>query len=124
MAYRLLVTVILGVHFAFVAYVVFGGWLALRWPWAFWPHLLAAAWGFVVVTFPGVTCPLTAAEDWARQHAGQAPLTQGFIDRYIEGVLYPERYTVLLDILAGLVVVGSWIGVYLNRRHRRRAISG
>jgi hypothetical protein len=118
MGYRVLVTVILSVHFAYLAYVVLGGFLAWRWPRAFWPHLVAAAWGLAVVGIP-LACPLTTAEDWARRRAGQAGLTQGFIDRYIEGVLYPSRYTVFLQVGVGLMVVGSWLGAYLRWRRRR-----
>jgi Protein of Unknown function (DUF2784) len=117
--YRLLVTAVLAVHFAFLAYVVVGGFLAVRWPRLFWPHLVAAAWGLLVVAFP-VTCPLTWAENWARVRAGEGALTKGFIDRYIEGVIYPARYTPVVDVLVGLVVIGSWLLVYRNWRIVRR----
>lgn len=116
-----LVTLILVVHFGYLGYVVLGGFLAWRWPRAVWPHLAAAAWGLAVVGIP-LTCPLTTAEYWARRRAGQAGETTGFIDRYIEGVLYPERYTVALQVLVGVVVVGSWAGAYLYRRHLRRRV--
>jgi hypothetical protein len=119
MAYRVLVTVILGVHFAYLGYVVLGGFLAWRWTHAIWPHLLAGAWGLAVVGVP-LECPLTAAESWVRRKAGQPPLTQGFIARYIEGVLYPARYTVVLQIAVGVIVVVSWIGAYRLWRRRRR----
>jgi hypothetical protein len=113
-----LVTVVLVVHFAYLVYVVLGGFLAWRWPKAIVPHLAAGAWGFVVVVFQ-LRCPLTTLENWARVRAGRASQSEGFIDRYIEGVLYPERYTVLLDVLVGFVVIVSWIGAY--RRWKRRA---
>src|SRR5689334_12309705 len=100
MTYRTLVSVILVVHFGYLAYVLFGGFLAWRWPRAFWPHLAAAAWGVSVVTLP-LTCPLTMAENWARQRAGEQP-SPGFIDHYIEGVLYPARYTHLLQVVVGV----------------------
>jgi hypothetical protein len=120
MGYRLLVTGILVVHFAFLAYVVFGGLPAIRWPKAFWPHLVAATWGLLIVTV-GMTCPLTAAEDWARQRAGEGALSRGFIDRYIEGVLYPARYTNALRVLVALVIVGSWLLAYRRYIGRIRA---
>lgn len=116
-----LVTVILVVHFGYLAFVVLGGFLAWRWPRVFWVHLAAAAWGLAVVGIP-LTCPLTTAENWARRQAGQTQQTAGFIDRYIEGVLYPERYTLLLQVLVGATVVGSWVGAYLYRRHLRRRV--
>jgi hypothetical protein len=117
--YKALVTVVLAAHFGFLAYVLFGGFLAWRWPRAFWPHLAAATWGLAVVAIP-LTCPLTYAENWARERAGEAGLTQGFIDRYIEGVLYPERYTRLLQVLVGVLVLGSWLGAYRWYRRRRK----
>jgi hypothetical protein len=122
--YRDLVTVILVVHFAYLAFVVFGGFLSWRWPRLFWPHLAAAVWGLAVVAL-SLRCPLTTAENWARERAGLATESRGFIDRYIEGVLYPARYTLLLQALAGLLVIGSWAGAYLfrrNRRNRRRRV--
>jgi hypothetical protein len=118
---KLLVSVILVVHFAYLAFAVFGGFLVWRWPRVFWVHLVAAAWGLAVVGIP-LTCPLTTAENWARRQAGQTEQTAGFIDRYIEGVLYPERYTLLLQVLAGVTMVGSWVGAYLYRRHLRRRV--
>ena len=117
MGYRWLVTLILAAHFAFVAFVVVGGFFAWRWPRAIWPHLAAAAWGLAVVAIP-LTCPLTYAENWARVRAGEAAPNRGFIDRYIEGVLYPERYTLLLQTLVGVAVLGSWLGAYLLNRKR------
>jgi hypothetical protein len=113
--YRALVSLILAVHFAFVGYVVFGGLLAVRWPGAFWPHVLAAGWGALVVAYP-VACPLTTAEDWARRRAGEPGLTAGFIDRYIEGVLYPQQYTNVMRLLAAGVVAASWLWAYRRWR--------
>ena len=119
MGYRILASAILVVHLGFLAYVVLGGFLAWRWPRAFWPHLVAAAWGLAVVTVP-LTCPLTAAENWARQRAGEPALRTGFVDRYIEGVLYPARYTHLLQVLVGVLVGGAWLGALLLLRGRKR----
>ena len=70
MVYRALVPVIILAHFAFLAYVVFGGLLTWRWPSAFWPHLVATLWGVLLIAF-SLNCPLTAAERWARRHAGR-----------------------------------------------------
>jgi hypothetical protein len=117
--YGVLVTVILVVHFLYLAYVILGGFLAWKWPRMFWPHLVAAAWGLAVVGIP-LTCPLTTAENWARRQAGQTQQTSGFIDRYIEGVLYPSRYTLILQVAVAVMVLGSWVGAYRYARSRRR----
>lgn len=120
MGYKVLTTLVLTLHFGYLAYVVVGGFLAWRWPRTIWLHLVAAAWGLAVIGIP-LQCPLTWVEDWSRRRAGEGGLSAGFVDRYIENVLYPERYTALLQALAALTVVGSYVGfVLLLRRGRIR----
>jgi hypothetical protein len=117
-------TVALVSHFAFVAYVVLGGFLAWRWPKAIWPHLAAGGWGGLIV-LELVNCPLTWLEDWARRKDGQAAPTQGFVDRYLDNVLYPERYLTEVRIAVAAVIAISWLGAYLLwRRRRARAQDG
>lgn len=118
MGYHWLVTAVLGLHFLYLAYVVAGGFLMLRWPVAFWPHLAAAIWGFAVVAVP-LNCPLTGLENWARRLAGEAPATSGFIDRYVTGVIYPQRYTGLVQALVALVIAISWVLGYRHWRSTR-----
>ncbi|ROT33323.1 DUF2784 domain-containing protein [Micromonospora sp. HM5-17] len=115
MLYRLMTTVVLGLHALFLAYLVVGGFLAWRWPRTIWLHLAAAAWGVTVVAAE-LVCPLTYLEHWARRRAGESGVGQGFIDRYVEGVIYPERYAVLAQALVAVLVVASWAG--LLRWHR------
>ncbi|MGH3659067.1 MAG: DUF2784 domain-containing protein [Micromonosporaceae bacterium] len=121
MGYRLLADGVMILHFGFLGYVVLGGLLAWRWWWALPPHLLACAWGALTVAFPGtVLCPLTAWEDSASRAAGQQGLPpSGFVDHYLEDVVYPERYAPVIQALAAVVVLISWYGAY--RRFRTRA---
>ncbi len=119
MGYDWLVTLVLGLHFGYLAYLVLGGFLAWRWPWAIWAHLVACVWGVLIVAGQ-VDCPLTWAEDWARRKAGQGPLTAGFVDRYLDNVIYPDRYVNLARLAVALVVAVSWIGAYAIWRARRR----
>jgi hypothetical protein len=122
--YRLLADVVMVLHFGFLAYVVLGGFLAWRWPWALPPHLLAAGWGGLTVLFPAtLSCPLTGWEDRARHAAGQRGLpASGFIDHYLEGVVYPERYTGPIQGVAAVVALVSWLGAYhrISARSRSR----
>ncbi len=113
--YRVLVVTVLAAHFAYLGYLLVGGFLAWRWTWTIWPHLAAAAWGLASVTL-SLPCPLTWLEDWARQRAGEPPLTKGFIDRYVTGVLYPARYEALVRVLVAVVVLVSWAGAYVRWR--------
>ena len=116
--YRWVEGAVVGAHFGYLAYVLFGGFLVWRWPRLIWPHLLAVGWAAVIVAFP-LTCPLTAAQDWARTRAGEPRLTKGFIDRYIEGVLYSERFTRLVQMLVAVLVCASWAGAWWWRRKSR-----
>ncbi len=117
----MLVDVVLVAHFAFLAYLVAGGFLAWRWTWR-WTialHALAVGWGLAIVAF-ALNCPLTWAENWARGRAGEPEPTRGFIDRYLTGVIYPARYVDLVRIAVALVVLVSWIGWYHRRPWYRR----
>jgi hypothetical protein len=106
-------------HYAFLGYVVLGGFLAWRRLWAILPHVAVAAWAVVNITL-GPPCPLTGVQDWARGQAGLPPLPGGFMDTHVEGVLYPERLAPVVLAGAALVVVASWSGVLSNAWRRAR----
>jgi len=117
MAYRWLADVVMLAHFGFIAYVALGGFLAWWRPLLIVPHASAALWGALSVT-AGLTCPLTTWEDWARGRAGEQGLTRGFIDTYLTGVVYPERYLVVTQLLVAALVAFSWVGLAVLRRRR------
>ncbi|WP_039797901.1 DUF2784 domain-containing protein [Nocardia araoensis] len=120
MLYRLLADATAVTHFAFVAYVVVGGFLAWRFVRTIWLHALAVCWGFSTIVF-GFDCPLTYSENWARERAGEQRLpSSGFIDHYLTGVIYPESALGLVRALVAALVVASWIG-YAWALHRRAA---
>ena len=96
-----------------------GGLVALRWPRTLPLHVAAALWGLLVIA-ASVRCPLTVAEDRLRVLGGEAPLPGGFIDRYVEGVLYPAPLTPLVQALVAVLVLGSW-AVLLSRSRARTA---
>ena len=123
MRYDWLVNVIVTAHFAYLVYVVLGGFLAWRWPKALFVHLLAAIWG-VAIVFEWVDCPLTWAEHWARQRAGEAPSDVGFIERYVTGVIYPAQYETQVQIAVAVLALCSWAGALILWRRRRRATAG
>lgn len=118
MVYRWLVTVILALHFGYLGYLVLGGFLAWRFPKAIVPHVAAAIWGILIV-LEWVDCPLTTAEDWARQRSGEPPLAAGFIDRYVTGVIYPPEYLHEIRFAVAVVILVSWVGAFLRWRRRR-----
>ncbi|KNY08495.1 DUF2784 domain-containing protein [Achromobacter piechaudii] len=124
MIYRILADLVLVVHGLFVAFVVFGGLLALWRPrLAYW-HLPALAWGAVVVGM-GLICPLTPLEVSLRLRAGQEGYAGGFIEHYLLGVIYPEGITRGTQIALAFVLIVGNIVVYTlwARRRRRRALA-
>jgi len=114
MTFRLLADGVVLVHGAYLAYVVLGGLVALRWPRTFPVHVATVAWGVLVVA-ASVRCPLTVAEDWLRRRGGEVPAAGGFIDRYVEGVLYPARLTPLVQAVVGVLVLACWLTLLARR---------
>ncbi|MFD0205590.1 MULTISPECIES: DUF2784 domain-containing protein [Saccharothrix] len=120
MVARALAELVMVVHFAVLAFLVVGGFLAWRWPRVLYFHLAMATWGLLIVLFP-LACPLTWLENELRAAAGQPRLVNGFIDTYIDGVLYPDSAARLVQVLVALVVIASWTGYYLKRRVEQTA---
>jgi Protein of Unknown function (DUF2784) len=111
MPYQLLVAAAVVAHVTFLMYLVVGGFLTWRHPRTLVLHAVVVAWavGSVVVGYP---CPLTAVEQWSRERAGLGPLPPGgFIRHYLTGTIYPQGCVVVVQVLVGLVVVMSWIGL-------------
>ena len=116
---RLLADLVMVVHFGFLVFVALGGFVAWRWPRWIAAHLLAVGWGVITVAFH-VTCPLTYVENYFHRRAGEPELgSAGFIDQYLENVVYPEHYTPLIWTAVGVVVVFSWIGAYRRAAVKR-----
>ena len=119
MGFRLLADVVLVVHGLFLVYVALGGFLSWRWPRAIWPHVVAVVWGVGIVVI-GWDCPLTSLQEWLARHGGETPPREGFIDRYVEGVVYPARFTPLVQLLALVAIAASWYGAWIRRRARAK----
>lgn len=120
MNYALAADALLVLHAAFVAFVVFGGLLALRWRWLAWVHLPAAAWGVLIEAF-GWTCPLTPLEWRWRAAAGEAGFSGSFIERHLVLALYPPGLTRATQaLLAAGLLLGN-VAIYTIWLKRRRA---
>lgn len=127
--YQLLADLVLALHVAIVAFVVGGLVMViagnlLRWQWvnAWWFRLShLGAIGFVVAeTWLGIVCPLTSLEVWLRAHARQGTYTGGFIEHWLQHVLYydapPWVFTTVYSLFA-LAVLATW-WYYPPRRKR------
>jgi hypothetical protein len=125
MAYRIMADLVVGVHVLFVAFVMAGGLLVLRWPWVAALHLPAAVWG-ALIEFQGWVCPLTPLEKSLRASAGQAGYQGGFIEHYLLPVLYPVGLTSRVQLILGSLVIVVNLIIYwlvLRRRRIRRGVA-
>lgn len=104
MIYRALADVVLVLHLAFVLFVVLGGLLVLRWRWVAFLHVPAAIWG-ILIEYAGWICPLTPLENSLRRLGGEAGYSGGFIQHYIQPVLYPSGLTRGTQIALGTLAL-------------------
>ena len=121
----MLADLVLVVHFLFIAFVVAGGFAAVRWPRLAWAHIPCFAWG-ALIEFAGWICPLTPLENDLRIASGQAGYSGGFIEHYLLPVIYPGALTREMQIWLGLSVLALNAVAYawLLRRLSRGARSG
>jgi hypothetical protein len=113
------------VHFAFTAFVIFGGFLTWRWPRLALAHLPALAWGCWIEVSHSV-CPLTPLENHWRHLAGEAGYRGGFLAHYLVQVLYPPGLTwqIQQELAVLLLTINVVAYAGLIRRRRRRVHGG
>ncbi|MGB6055833.1 MAG: DUF2784 domain-containing protein [Burkholderiaceae bacterium] len=129
MPYQLLADLVLVLHVAVVGFVVGGliciiagnlcGW---RWVNGFGFRLahLAAIAVVVAQAWFGAICPLTSVEMWLRAKAQVPTYAGGFIEHWLQWVLYYEAPSWVFTLgysLFGLAVVAVWR--YFPPRHGR-----
>ncbi|HQD14843.1 MAG TPA: DUF2784 domain-containing protein [Ottowia sp.] len=96
-----------------LALIVAGNRLDWRWVNRWWfraAHLAAIA-VVVAQAWLGITCPLTTLESWLRALAGSAAYNAGFIEHWVQRILFyeaPAWVFVTAYTLFGLLVVVVW----------------
>lgn len=118
MSFDALADAVMVVHLAFIVFVAVGGLLVWRWRRLVWLHVPAMAWGVGIIAV-GYECPLTHLELWLRHRAGGGGYDGGFVDRYVEDVLYPDELTPLLRTLAAVLVVIGYVMCFRTGGFRR-----
>ncbi|MAT65267.1 MAG: hypothetical protein CMN57_06455 [Gammaproteobacteria bacterium] len=122
MIYHWLADLVLFAHLVFILFVMLGGLLALRRPGVVWLHLPAAVWGALVeiLAWP---CPLTPLENVLRARAGETSYAGGFIEHYLQPLIYPGWLTADIGLVLGAVVIVVNLCVYglVIRAVRRQA---
>jgi hypothetical protein len=119
MGYSLLADMVMLLHLLFVLFVVLGGLVVLRRPRLARLHLPAVVWG-VTVELMGWVCPLTPLENHLRRLGGEAGYTGGFIQHYLEPLLYPQGLTAAEQRFLGLGALAVNAVVYALLWRRRR----
>jgi NO-binding membrane sensor protein with MHYT domain len=117
----LLADIVLVAHLAYLVFIPTGGFLAWRWPKIVPAHLVAIAVAFVSITV-GFDCPLTSWEQSFRRRGGQRAYTDGFVDHYLTGRVYPHGDAWLVQVVFGVCIVVSYAGLVLRRRAARRTV--
>ena len=108
------------VHLLFVAFVMAGGFLLVRWPKLVWLHVPAAAWG-AFIEFSGGICPLTPLENQLRALGGSGAYRGGFVEHYLLPILYPGNLSFSIQqALGGTVVAVNLVAYALAYRALRR----
>jgi len=112
---RLLADLVVVVHVAYVLFIPVGGFLAWRWPRVLPVHLAALVVAITSVTV-GFDCPLTTWENSLRSHGGEKPYSDGFLDHYLTGRLYPHGHDALVQLVIAAAVVTSYVGFFIRQR--------
>ena len=120
--YVALADAVLVLHLAYVAFIPLGGFLALRRPRVLWLHAAAVLVGLVSITV-GFDCPLTTWEQSLRRRGGQRAYTDGFVDHYLTGHVYPHGYAWAVQVVFGVCVLVSYVLV-VRRMLRSQRIVG
>jgi Protein of Unknown function (DUF2784) len=118
--YRILADLVVVAHLSFIAFVAVGSLLVWKRPHLLWPHVAVVAWAAAIVTV-GFTCPLTPLEQLLRERAGQSSYDGGFVDHYLDGVVYPGRFTALARLLVGVLIVIGYARLLARNRRRRQS---
>jgi len=111
--YKILTELTILTHFAFIIFVVVGGFFVYRRRWLMIPHLIAILWAVYVELTPGIICPLTSLENYFALRADIATYEEDFVTRYLVPVIYQENLTPNIQFMLAAVVVFVNIVAYI-----------
>ena len=124
MKYTIAADAIMGFHFLFIAFALFGSFLVLWKQRVIWLHLPALAWG-AYIELSGNFCPLTPLENHYRALAGESTYGEGFITHYLGPVIYPANFTRGWQFFAlGVLLAVNALGYGLYVWRRRSGLTG
>ena len=118
--YQTLADIVLATHLLLVVFVVLGLVIIIlgnlrHWAWVNNPWFRLAHVSTILVVVAeawfGIVCPLTTLESWLRQQAGAVGYQGGFVEYWLQSILYynaPDWVFVLLYSLFGLLVLATF----------------
>ena len=118
MWYEIAANLIALVHFAFLAFVVFGAILGRRSRLWRYTHVAAMTYGALIEIFYWY-CPLTYVEQYLRRASGRGSYDEPFIAHYLNQIIYLEVPQWSL-ILAAVLVLGTNLTLYTYWSYRRK----
>ena len=121
MTAKLIADILVIIHFTFIVFVVFGGFLVLKNSWVSILHIPSVLWA-ALLEIKGWLCPLTPLEHYFRQLSGSNDYTGGFIDHYLVALIYPDGLTREMQITLGFVVLGINLVIYSLVIVKRRPV--
>lgn len=123
MIWRVLADGVMVVHAALLLFFLIGGFLAWRWPRLIWAHLAIVVWN-VVIVLVDFGCPVTATEKYFRRLGGESVYSAGYIHHYLEGHLWPEGATPVVEKIGFILVLISYTGFFVLRHRRKTKLRG
>jgi hypothetical protein len=121
MLFNVCADIVLLTHFAFVIFAVLGGFIVLWKNRAAWIHVPVVLWSSLV-NLASWVCPLTPLENWFLSKAGQSGYRGGFVQHYIDPLVYPAGMPRDMELIAGISVLAWNAAIYaivLIRRRKR-----
>ncbi|HTL84961.1 MAG TPA: DUF2784 domain-containing protein, partial [Acidimicrobiia bacterium] len=64
----------------------------------------------------GFDCPLTSWEQSLRRHGGQRAYTDGFVDHYLTGRVFPHGDAWVVQLVFAVCIVAGYAGFFARRR--------
>lgn len=111
---------LVAVHAVFLAFVLVGVLIVLRWPALWRVHAACAAWG-LFIELTRFTCPLTTLEKWLRVQGGAPSYNGGFFEQYIVSMVLPAGLPRALQTSIVLALTTMTLAGYI-RLFRLRAV--
>ena len=102
--YQLAANLTLIVHFAFIIFIVFGALLFFVSTKIIYIHVPALIWGIYIELTQSV-CPLTYLENWFLQKVNLTTYSEGFIQKYLMYIIYPENLSEDLQTYLAIVLI-------------------